>query len=86
MNVASGDPRTMGEMADALSTAFGEGAPQPRVSGQWRAGDVRHVFACTDLAQEVLGFEAEVPFEEGMREFATAPLRAPVGACKPPGR
>jgi dTDP-L-rhamnose 4-epimerase len=71
-NVASGTPRTILDMARALTTAFD--GPDPVVTGQWRAGDVRHVFASTDKAG--LGFKATEDFDSGMREFAAAPLRA----------
>ncbi len=74
-NVASGTPRTVLDMAQALARAF-EGSQQPEVTGQWRGGDVRHVFASADLSAERLGFRAGEDFEAGMREFATAPLRA----------
>jgi dTDP-L-rhamnose 4-epimerase len=74
-NVASGTPRTVLDMARALSRAFGDEHP-PQVTGEWRAGDVRHVFASAELAAERLGFRAQEDFEDGMREFASAPLRA----------
>jgi dTDP-L-rhamnose 4-epimerase len=74
-NVASGTPRTVGEMAGALAAAMG--GPAPVVTGQFRRGDVRHVFAGTQRARSVLGFTARIGLEEGMRDFATAPLRAP---------
>lgn len=77
-NVASGTPRTVGEMAAALSAAAG--APAPVVTGEFRRGDVRHVFASVARARDVLGFEAAVGLEAGMAEFATAPLRAPARA------
>ncbi len=80
-NVASGHPHTVGQMAGALAGAFGDEAPPPEVSGDWRAGDVRHVFAATRRAVEVLGFEATVSFADGMRELAHAPLRSPVGTA-----
>ena len=73
-NVASGTPRTVGEMAEALARAID--GPAPEVTGEWRAGDVRHVFASPKRAATVLGFRAEEDFEAGMREFATAELRA----------
>jgi dTDP-L-rhamnose 4-epimerase len=73
LNVATGHPRTVGEMAAELARAMG--GPAPEVTGAWRGGDVRHVFASTDRARETLGFEARVPFAEGMAEFARAPLR-----------
>lgn len=74
-NVASGTPRTVGEMARALAAAL-PGAPEPVVTGEFRRGDVRHVFASTARAAEVLGFRAATALEDGMREFARAPLRA----------
>lgn len=77
-NVASGEPRTIAELAAALAAR--SGGPTPDVVGGWRAGDVRHVVASPALAAERLGFRAEVSFAAGMAELATAPLRAPVGA------
>lgn len=76
LNVATGRPRTVGEMAAALTSAFGPGAPVPEVTGGFRLGDVRHVFASTDRAEQRLGFRAGVPFEVGMAELARAPMRA----------
>jgi dTDP-L-rhamnose 4-epimerase len=72
-NIASGDPRSIGEMAAALTAAMG--GPGPEVVGGWRAGDVRHVFASPARAAERLGFRARVGFAAGMAELATAPLR-----------
>ena len=46
------------------------------VTGEWRAGDVRHVFASAEAAADRLGFRAAEDFDAGMREFAAAPLRA----------
>jgi dTDP-L-rhamnose 4-epimerase len=77
VNVASGRPRSILEMAAALCEAHGDGARRPEVTGAYRLGDVRHVFARTDLATEVLGFAAREPFAEAMAEFAGAPLRGP---------
>ena len=73
-NVASGTPRTVLDMARALSEAF-EGAPPPVVTGEWRGGDVRHIVASAEQASDRLGFQAREDFAAGMREFATAPLR-----------
>ena len=69
-NVASGQPRRLLDMADALADAFGVGAPRPEVVGGWRAGDVRHVFASPDRAREELGFAASIDFVDGMHELA----------------
>ncbi|MCA1656938.1 MAG: SDR family NAD(P)-dependent oxidoreductase [Actinobacteria bacterium] len=77
-NIASGTPRTIGEMAAALHKAHGSDAPPPRATGEYRLGDVRHVFASAQLAAERLGFHTREPFDSGMAEFAAAPLRTPV--------
>jgi dTDP-L-rhamnose 4-epimerase len=74
-NVCSGTPRTVGDMAQALATAMGSGAPRPVVTGEYRLGDVRHVFASADRARDVLGFTAQIGFEDGVAEFARAQLR-----------
>lgn len=81
-NVASGTPRTVGEMASALSGAFG-GALRPQVTGEYRLGDVRHIVASPEAAARDLGFRAAVGFETGVTEFAKAPLRAPAPAPAP---
>src|SRR5215207_4110285 len=75
-NVASGTPRTVLDMAHALARACdAPPAATPRVTGEWRAGDVRHVVASPALAAERLGFRAREEFDAGMAEFASAPLR-----------
>jgi dTDP-L-rhamnose 4-epimerase len=74
-NVASGVPHTVGDMARALADAFG--GPEPQVTGDYRIGDVRHIVASPARAAAELGFRARVSFADGMREFATAPLRPP---------
>jgi dTDP-L-rhamnose 4-epimerase len=74
-NIASGRPRTVGEMASALAREAGARAPAPVTTGQYRLGDVRHVFASPARAAAELGFEATEDFSLGMREFARAPLR-----------
>jgi dTDP-L-rhamnose 4-epimerase len=72
-NVASGVPHTVGDLARALADA--SGGPPPVVTGEYRLGDVRHVVASPARAAAELGFRAQVPFADGVREFATAPLR-----------
>jgi dTDP-L-rhamnose 4-epimerase len=78
-NVASGSPHTVGEMARVLSSAFGPGHPRPIVTGEYRLGDVRHLFASTERIRERMGFVPTVGFEQGMRAFAGERARAPVG-------
>jgi dTDP-L-rhamnose 4-epimerase len=80
-NVASGEPHTVGEMASALAGAFG-GSIEPKITGEYRLGDVRHIVASPEAAARDLGFRARIGFAEGMTEFATAPLRAPAAASR----
>lgn len=72
-NVCSGHPTTVAQMAAAISDAVGGAAPV--VTGEFRAGDVRHVVASPARAARELGFVARTGPTEGFTEFATAPLR-----------
>jgi dTDP-L-rhamnose 4-epimerase len=71
-NVASGEPRSVGEMARALAAVFA--GPAPVVTGAFRLGDVRHIVASPARARAGLGFAAVIPFATGMAEFAAVPL------------
>ena len=72
-NIASGRPFTIGQMASVLALA-GDG-PEPVVTGDYRAFDVRHVVASPDAAADGLGFRAAVSPEDGLARLATDPLR-----------
>jgi dTDP-L-rhamnose 4-epimerase len=75
LNVASGEPHTVGDLAAALVDAAPDGAPRPIVTGAYRLGDVRHVVASPARAASAIGFRAGVSFAEGLAAFATDPLR-----------
>jgi dTDP-L-rhamnose 4-epimerase len=73
-NVCSGRPIRIAEVAALV--ASGSAHPRdPVVTGQFRAGDVRHVVASAQFAADELGFVASVRPEDGLPAFATAPLR-----------
>jgi dTDP-L-rhamnose 4-epimerase len=76
-NVASGSPRTVRDLAEALADALPRGR-RPVVTGAYRLGDVRHVFASTDRIRGALGWSATIPFAEGVAGLARESLRAPV--------
>ncbi|MEJ3745584.1 NAD-dependent epimerase/dehydratase family protein [Actinomycetes bacterium KLBMP 9797] len=82
VNVCSGEPRTVGDLADVLAAAMA--GPAPVVVGGARAADVRHVVASPARAADLLGFRAQVGFTEGVTAFATDPLRAPAAVSAPP--
>jgi len=73
VNVCSGEPHTVGELAARLARACD--GPAPRVIGGARPGDVRHVVADPGRAESLLGFRAAVSFADGVTEFARDPLR-----------
>jgi dTDP-L-rhamnose 4-epimerase len=73
VNVCSGEPHTVGELAAELAKAAG--GPAPRIVGGARPGDVRHVVADPAKATQVLGFRARTTFTDGIAAFATDPLR-----------
>jgi dTDP-L-rhamnose 4-epimerase len=60
LNVASGRPRTVLDLAEALAAGTGL---EPNVVGGGRLGDVRHIVASPDRAEERLGFRAIEPFD-----------------------
>ena len=69
-NVGSGEPRTVGDMARALSRALD--GPAPIVTGEYRLGDVRHITADSSRLRAELGWRPAVDFEDGMRELAAS--------------
>lgn len=74
-NVCSGEPVSIAQVAGWVAEGTGA-AVTPRVTGEFRIGDVRHVVASPARARAELGFRARVRPDEGLRAFATAPLRA----------
>jgi dTDP-L-rhamnose 4-epimerase len=74
-NIGSGDVHTIGEVAIELSRLAG--AADPIITGEFRLGDVRHITASSARARAELNWAPAVSFSDGMRNFATAPLRAP---------
>lgn len=73
-NVCSGRPISIMTVATRICEARGGSAPV--VTGQYRSGDVRHIVADPAMAAQSLGFRAQVDPDQGLRDFAFAPLRA----------
>ncbi|MFI7115865.1 NAD-dependent epimerase/dehydratase family protein [Amycolatopsis sp. NPDC049868] len=78
LNICSGQPHSVGELAEELAKACG--GPAPKIAGGARPADVRHVVADPTRARRLLGFTARTGFAEGIAGFATAELREPVGS------
>jgi dTDP-L-rhamnose 4-epimerase len=69
VNVGSGSSASVLEIAERLARVLGKEL-EPEVPGKFRAGDIRHCFADVTLARETLGFEAEIPLEQGLADLA----------------
>lgn len=70
LNIASGEPHTVIDLASALSEALR--GPKPVVVGGGRATDARHIVATPTRAREILGFTAQTSFTTGLAQFANA--------------
>jgi dTDP-L-rhamnose 4-epimerase len=70
MNVCSGRSLTIGELAASMHAIVAPDAPGPTVTGEFRLGDVRHVFADASRAQRMLRFTSCEDFEAGLSELA----------------
>jgi dTDP-L-rhamnose 4-epimerase len=68
LNVGTGVPTSVREIADVIARGLGKKI-EPEIVNQYRAGDIRHCYADTQLAEEHLGFRAEIPFERGMEDL-----------------
>ncbi len=69
LNVGSGHPISIQKVAAALAQALDKEIPA-EITGQSRAGDIRHCYADITAAKRVLGYEPHVSFSEGMEELA----------------
>jgi dTDP-L-rhamnose 4-epimerase len=68
-NIGSGQPITVRAVAERIAAVLGSRI-EPEITGQYRVGDVRHCFADIGLAREVLGYEPQVSFDDGLIELA----------------
>ena len=69
LNIGSGSPISIREVASALARTLDVDLPC-EVTGKYRAGDIRHCFADITKARELLGYEPQVSFDQGIAELA----------------
>jgi UDP-glucose 4-epimerase len=65
LNVATGRPASVNDLADAVGAALGVSVEKQHLPG--RAGDVRDSWAALDDARRLLGYEPRIGLEEGLR-------------------
>jgi dTDP-L-rhamnose 4-epimerase len=68
VNLGTGRPSTVNDIARILTEGLGLDI-EPEIVGKYRAGDIRHCVADPSRAEAILGFQAEVALDEGMREL-----------------
>lgn len=70
-NIGSGAARTVKEVAESIAKAMGRERLAPRLTAQYRVGDVRHCFADISAARETLSYEPAVDFDRGLVELVS---------------
>jgi UDP-glucose 4-epimerase len=65
-NIGRGERRTVNQLLSAIRSIVPGDHPLPR-HGATRPGEIRDSWSDVTAAREALGFEAEVPFEEGLK-------------------
>jgi dTDP-L-rhamnose 4-epimerase len=68
-NLGTGVPTTILEMAEMLSQHLTGGQVKPQILNQFRAGDIRHCYADLTKARRLLGFEPQIPLQEGLTDL-----------------
>ncbi len=69
INVGTGRPTTVRQVADAILGALDARGLVPTVLGKFREGDIRHCYADITLARTLLGYEPRIAFADGMRQL-----------------
>lgn len=68
VNLGTGRPSSVLDVAEVLRKSLGVDVGH-EITGQFRAGDIRHCYADISQARELLGYEPRVPFEQGISEL-----------------
>ena len=70
LNIGSGQPITIREVAAILGEELGKPVPV-EITGKFRAGDIRHCYADISRAREVLGYTPNFGFRNGVAELVS---------------
>jgi dTDP-L-rhamnose 4-epimerase len=69
LNIGSGEPISVLEVARAVALSLGREDLVPDVTGRYRQGDIRHCYADITKARRLLGYEPSVRFVRGVTEL-----------------
>jgi dTDP-L-rhamnose 4-epimerase len=70
INIGSGASLSIMEVARGLAQVLRLPQTSAEIAGRYRMGDIRHCFADTTLARELLGYQAAVSLQDGLSELA----------------
>jgi len=70
INVGSGEQTSLLQAATILADLLG--GPAPIITGQFRAGDIRHCYADIRRASTLLGYQPRVSFKDGISDLLAA--------------
>jgi dTDP-L-rhamnose 4-epimerase len=68
LNVGSGEPVSICQVAHEISRMLGADI-EAKISGTYRAGDIRHCYADISQIAQTLGYAPRVKFREGVQEL-----------------
>jgi dTDP-L-rhamnose 4-epimerase len=69
INVGSGEPISVLEVASAVASHLGREDLVPEIAGSYRQGDVRNCYADISKARRLLGYEPTIQFRQGVTEL-----------------
>ena len=69
-NIASGEDRTIEQVARLQAASMGYPGLAPEITGQMRAGDIRHCIPDLSKARRMLGYAPRQVFADGLAELA----------------
>lgn len=81
VNIGSGEKVSIHDAAQLILVQLGLD-PRVEVTGQFRAGDIRHALADIGLAGTVLSWKPQVPFPQGVARLVAWAREQSAGACQ----
>lgn len=67
-NVGSGQKITIKQVAETISKLYNKEI-EPKITNQYRKGDIRHCFADISKIEKTLGYKPKINFNDGMAEL-----------------
>lgn len=70
-NIGSGQNYTVSEVAKAMAKVVGKNDIEPKISGKFRIGDIRHCFADITNAKKTISYSPKITLQTGLEELAS---------------